>query len=505
MPVADFDSPSVLFIAPPGDAPPCAQTIFIMNPIRKLILLAVFVAAPAAPAFAQVFWSNSSPSGVTDDIWCVTCANGTFAAVTSQGNLLTSSNGLNWSSQAIDYGTWLVSITYGNGIWVVVGDQGTILKSADLKNWVQEPSPTTQTLNGVLYNGSVWVAVGEAGTIVTSSDAQTWKLQPAVPGATGYLHGITLVPNGTSDTGLLGPVTDFLVCGANGALLEAPSTGAGFAIAQPNMGNPPTRNLEAVLNVSTPAGTDGAVTERAVAVGQGALFYCNAAVGAGSTIGSNDFTLSPSFTPDVYFRGLAYGNGYWIAAGEQGIIFRSTDGINWVQSFSGDSPLTLSTATLLSAAYSPQLQRFVVTGTGGTILVSNSPPTVFGNVSTRGYVSNTQTFIGGFVIEGTAPRTVLIRGDGPVLGAFGVPSPLPDPVLTVYNSSGAVVATNTGWTTNMSPASVSTAALEVGAFPLPNPSLDSALLLTLPPGAYTAQITSAKANSGIALFEAYTN
>jgi len=44
----------------------------------------------------------------------------------------------------------------------------------------------------------------------------------------------------------------------------------------------------------------------------------------------------------------------------------------------------------------------------------------------------------------------------------------------------------------------------VGAFPLPSGSADSAVLLTLQPGAYTVQITSAKGNSGIALFEAYT-
>jgi hypothetical protein len=138
-------------------------------------------------------------------------------------------------------------------------------------------------------------------------------------------------------------------------------------------------------------------------------------------------------------------------------------------------------------------------------LVSNAAPTVFGNVSTRGFVSNTQTFIGGFVIEGTAPRTVLIRADGPVLSTFGVPSALPDPVLTVYDNTGTAIATNTGWATNTNPATISTAALEVGAFALPNPSPDSALLLTLQPGAYTAQITSAKGNSGKALFEAYTN
>ncbi len=118
-------------------------------------------------------------------------------------------------------------------------------------------------------------------------------------------------------------------------------------------------------------------------------------------------------------------------------------------------------------------------------------------------MSSPQALIGGFVIEGSAPRTVLIRADGPVLGQFNVSSPLPDPVLTVYDSKGNVIATNTGWTTNTSSSAIATAAQQTGAFALPNPSTDSALLLTLQPGAYTAQITSAKGNSGVALFEAY--
>ena len=204
-------------------------------------------------------------------------------------------------------------------------------------------------------------------------------------------------------------------------------------------------------------------------------------------------------------RGLAYGNGLAVAAGDQGTLLTSPDSENWTQRFAGDSPSTVSTASLLSAAYSEPLQRFVVTGTGGTILVSNTAPTVFANVSTRGYVSSTQTFIGGFVIEGTSPRTVLIRADGPVLSQFSVTGTLPDPVLTVYDSKGDVVAANTSWTTNTNPSAISLAAQQTGAFALPNPSADSALLLTLQPGAYTAQITSAKGNSGIALFEAYTN
>ena len=75
-----------------------------MNLTKALALLVIFGAACVTSGIAQIFWSNQSPAGITDDIWCVTYANGTCAAVTNQGNLLTSTNGLNWNSQAIDPG-----------------------------------------------------------------------------------------------------------------------------------------------------------------------------------------------------------------------------------------------------------------------------------------------------------------------------------------------------------------------------------------------------------------
>jgi hypothetical protein len=498
-----------------------------VNLKKALAVLAMFVAACATPCVAQIFWSNQSPAGITDDIWCVTYANGTFAAVTNQGNLLTSTNGLNWSSQTIEAGTLLTSIAYGNGTWIAVGAGGAILVSSDLKTWVSARSPTTNQLNGVLYSGSeigrsdfppdnvphhtsTWLAVGD-DTIVTSQDAINWSVQTS--SVTGYLRGISTITvnNNLNDTGVSSETgISFLVSGDDGSDSGVVLINLPFFSLVPNFvlaGSIPSsaQNLEAILNAQ-----NGVV----VAVGWGGTILYSLSGGPLSTSGPGGsqvppqlgtWNSSPTVTPNVTFRGLTYGNGYWVTAGDGGNIFTSTDGINWTQRFAGDSPSTLSTSTLLSAAYSESLQRFVVTGTGGTILVSNSPPTVFGNVSTRGYVSNAETLIGGFVIEGTAPRTVLIRADGPILDTFSVPNPLPDPVLTVYNNSGTVIATNAGWTTNTNHASISTAALEVGAFALPNLSPDSALLLTLQPGAYTAQITSAGGNSGIALFEAYTN
>lgn len=444
-----------------------------MIAIKPLLVAIAFVSGAATPSFAQIFWQNNTSAAITDDIWSVTYANGTFAAVTAQGHLLTSADGLAWSSQAVTPGTWLVSITYGNGTWIVVGDKGTILMSKDLKTWTSENSQTSNRLNGVLYDGSYFVAVGEGGTILSSPDGQVWTVQQS--GVTGYLHGMTNFA-----------WNEVFVCGEDGVCLIGNDDGTGFF--QEPTGT--TQNLEAILfqphNPSV-----------IVMVGRNGAIINDGDVG-------NDFqpsTISYSGT----LRGLAFGNGYFVAAGEQGAIFTSSDGVTWTQRFSGDSPSTLSTATLLGAAFSPSPQRFVVVGTGGTILTSTpTPSTVFVNVSTRGTVSNTQPLIGGFVIEGSGIRTVLVRADGPSLGLFDVPNPLPDPVLTVYDSSGNALATIAGWTTGGNVASISSAAQAVGAFALPNPSKDSALLLTLQPGAYTAVITSAGGNSGTALFEAYS-
>jgi hypothetical protein len=462
--------------------------------------LALFLAASAIPAFAQVSWSNQSPAGLTDGIWCATYANGTFAAVTDQGKVLTSADGLTWSSQTVSQGTWLVSIAYGNSKWVAVGAGGTILVSSDLKTWVNATAATSSRLNGVLYNGSVWVAVGEAATIITSPDALNWSVLAAPAGDTGFLHGITWDPVNsvfliTGEATATVPIDT----GGGGVMLQLAVNGTTYSVSNvlPAQGYP----LEAVTYQS-------GVTPNTVASGGNAA---SSGAGHGFIISGSYGQSSPTIAagiPNVDFRGLTYGNGYWVAAGEQGTLLSSTDGVTWTQRFAGNSPSTVTTASLLSATYSSTLQRFVVTGTGGTILVSNSPPTVFINVSTRGYVSSSVTgavLDGGFVIAGTAPRTILIRADGPVLSTFGVAGSLADPVLTVYNGSGGVVATNTGWTTNANPTAVSTAALETGAFALPNPGKDSALLLTLQPGAYTVVVSSAGGNSGIALFEAYAD
>jgi hypothetical protein len=123
------------------------------------------------------------------------------------------------------------------------------------------------------------------------------------------------------------------------------------------------------------------------------------------------------------------------------------------------------------------------------------------NISSRGLVTpDDGVLIGGFVVTGNSPKTLLIRGIGPALTAFGIAGVLADPALTIYQDS-KVITTNEGWANS---AAITTAAIQTGAFTLPSGSKDAAVLITLNPGAYTAQIKSAKnASSGVALIEIY--
>jgi hypothetical protein len=126
------------------------------------------------------------------------------------------------------------------------------------------------------------------------------------------------------------------------------------------------------------------------------------------------------------------------------------------------------------------------------------------NISTRGFVgTGADVLIAGFVVGGEASKTVLVRASGPALvpDPFDVSGVLPDPELQVYNSSSDVIASNTGW--GGSP-EIAAAASTVGAFSWgDSPTNDSALLLTLPPGQYTAIVSGANADTGVALVEVY--
>jgi len=123
------------------------------------------------------------------------------------------------------------------------------------------------------------------------------------------------------------------------------------------------------------------------------------------------------------------------------------------------------------------------------------------NLSCMQQVAANSLLTAGFAISGTTSKTVLIRASGPTLTTFGVQNVMPDPQINVFNSNTTVIASNAGWAGDTS---ITTAQTAVGAFAFTSTtSKDSAVLITLAPGSYSAQATSASGAAGTTLIEVY--
>jgi plastocyanin len=122
----------------------------------------------------------------------------------------------------------------------------------------------------------------------------------------------------------------------------------------------------------------------------------------------------------------------------------------------------------------------------------------FGNISTRGFVeTESNVMIGGFILGGASGNAnVLVRALGPSLTAFGVTGALADPTLELHDENGALIGSDDNWK--------ETQQSEIEATGLqPSNDLESAVLETLAPGAYTAIVAGKNGTTGVGLVEVY--
>ncbi|MSU48257.1 MAG: hypothetical protein EXS37_04055 [Opitutus sp.] len=147
------------------------------------------------------------------------------------------------------------------------------------------------------------------------------------------------------------------------------------------------------------------------------------------------------------------------------------------------------------------------TNTPGVALVevydlsASAPGQKLLNIATRAVAGvGDNTLIAGFVVPAGSAKKVLVRGVGPGLTPFVVAGVLAQPTLILL-SGNTTVAQNVNWNTSADATAITAASAQVGAFGLANN--DSAIIVTLAPGNYTAQILGAGGSTGVALIEVY--
>jgi N-acetylneuraminic acid mutarotase len=143
--------------------------------------------------------------------------------------------------------------------------------------------------------------------------------------------------------------------------------------------------------------------------------------------------------------------------------------------------------------------------TGGRYCATGLPAQL-GNISTRGFVqTGDNVMIGGFIVQGSQPKRVIIRAIGPELTRYGVPDPLFNPTLELHDGTGALIASNDNWVTTIIGGIItSNQVAEIrDSGHAPTDGRESAIIADLPVGNYTAIVRGVNNMTGVALVEVY--
>lgn len=125
-------------------------------------------------------------------------------------------------------------------------------------------------------------------------------------------------------------------------------------------------------------------------------------------------------------------------------------------------------------------------------------PVQLANISTRlGVGTGDNAMIGGFIVTGNQPKTVIVRGLGPSLTAFGIQNPLANPIIELHGPIGQLLATNDNWKESVNSQDVLDSGLH------PTDDLESALWAVIGPGNYTVIVRGTNGGTGVGLFDVY--
>ena len=144
--------------------------------------------------------------------------------------------------------------------------------------------------------------------------------------------------------------------------------------------------------------------------------------------------------------------------------------------------------------------------TGYDLTQPQTGPPRLGNISTRSFVqTGDNVMIGGFIVQGTGTKRVIIRAIGPELTQFGITNALANPTLELHDGTGAVIATNDDWQTTVIGGIITSSQVSdiQNSGHAPTAASESAIIADLPPGNYTAILRGVNSTTGVALVEVY--
>ncbi|MCX6950758.1 MAG: hypothetical protein NTV51_01005 [Verrucomicrobia bacterium] len=370
--------------------------------------------------------------------------------------------------------------------------------------------PATRAVASGYYTGGLTGRAASTLAAIVGADGNITiyladgTFQTAGSGSVDATGGFTVnTASGARFTGKADPTTGFLtgsLSGANGGAFTA-ATASGLSFSDGFLRNLSTRGQ---------VGTGNNILIAGFVVG-GTLPKQILIRAIGPTLGSFGLTgvlADPQLQIFNSSSALVVANNNWGGAG---------DVIN-ASSQVGAFPLAANSldavvlASLAPGAYTAQVSG--VGGTTGVALVELYDVDTLSpfssqkvmNVATRGVVGTDQgQLIAGFVVSGNTPKKVLVRAVGPTLAAapFNVAGVLADPLLRIVRADNVVVRENDSWESGNDAGLVNEAAVKVGAFPLAAGSKDAAILINLPPGTYSAQVTGSGTTTGVALIEVY--
>jgi hypothetical protein len=145
------------------------------------------------------------------------------------------------------------------------------------------------------------------------------------------------------------------------------------------------------------------------------------------------------------------------------------------------------------------------TSTGGRYCAP-SPPAQLGNLSTRAFVqTGDNVMIGGFIVQGSEPKRVIIRAIGPELTQFAVPNVLANPTLELHDGTGALIGSNDNWQHTIIGGIITSdqrGDIRNSGY-APSDPRESAIIAELAAGNYTAIARGVSDSTGVALVEVY--